>query len=48
MEKIRSYKEKYPLSYHPDALTGTFIVEEIYRQPKGDALIVTEVGQHQM
>lgn len=48
MEKIQSYKEKYPLKYHPDALTGPFIVEEIYRQTKGDALIVTEVGQHQM
>ena len=48
MEKIRSYKEKYPLKYHPDVLTGPFIVEEIYRQTKGDALIVTEVGQHQM
>ena len=48
MEQIRSYKEKYPLKYHPDALTGPFIVEEIYRQTKGDALIVTEVGQHQM
>lgn len=47
-EKIRSYKEKYPLKYHPDTLTGPFIVEEIYRQTKGDALIVTEVGQHQM
>ena len=47
-EKIRSYKEKYPLRYHPDTLTGPFIVEEIYRQTKGDALIVTEVGQHQM
>ncbi len=48
MEKIRLFKEKYPLKYHPDALTGPFIVEEIYRQTKGDALIVTEVGQHQM
>ena len=48
MEKIQSYKEKYPLKYHHDALTGPFIVEEIYRQTKGDALIVTEVGQHQM
>lgn len=48
IEKIQSYKEKYPLKFHPDALTGPFIVEEIYRQTKGDALIVTEVGQHQM
>lgn len=48
IEKIQSYKEKYPLKFHPDALTGPFIVEEIYRQTEGDALIVTEVGQHQM
>lgn len=48
LEKIQSYKEKYPLKYHPEVLTGPFVVEEIYRQTKGDALIVTEVGQHQM
>ena len=48
LEHIQSYKEKYPLKYHPDVLTGPFIVEEIYRQTKGEALIVTEVGQHQM
>lgn len=47
-EKICSYQEKYPLKYHPDVLSGPFVVEEIYRQTKGDALIVTEVGQHQM
>lgn len=48
VEKIMAYKEKYPLAYHQDSLTGPFVVEEIYRQTKGDALIVTEVGQHQM
>ena len=48
MEKIREYKQQYPMKYHPDGLTGPFVVEEIYRQTKGDALIVTEVGQHQM
>ncbi len=48
LEKIEKYKEKYPMKYHHDALTGPFIVEEIYRQTEGDALIVTEVGQHQM
>lgn len=48
MEHIHYYKEKYPLKYHPDVLTGPFIVEEIYRQTDGEALIVTEVGQHQM
>ncbi len=48
IEKVEEYKEKYPLKYHPEGLTGPFIVEEIYRQTKGEALIVTEVGQHQM
>jgi len=46
--KIMEYKARYPLSYHPDVLTGPYIVEEIYRQTKGEAVVVTEVGQHQM
>ena len=48
VEKIMDYKKRYPLSYHPDVLTGPYVVEEIYRQTNGDAVIVTEVGQHQM
>ena len=48
LEKVEGYKQRYPLKYHSEGLTGPFIVEEIYRQTKGDALIVTEVGQHQM
>lgn len=47
-KQIQEYKEKYPLTYHKEVLTGPFIVEEIYRQTKGEAVISTEVGQHQM
>lgn len=45
---ILEYREKYPLSYPAEGLNGPYMIEEIYRQTKGDALIVTEVGQHQM
>ena len=46
--QIEEYKKAHPLSYHPEGLTGPFIVEEIYKQTKGEAIITTEVGQHQM
>ncbi len=47
-DEIRALKEKYPLKYNEEGLSGPYIVEEIYRQTNGDAIIVTEVGQHQM
>lgn len=46
--RIMEYKKDYPLSYPQDGLSGPFVVEEIYRATKGGAVIVTEVGQHQM
>ncbi len=48
VEHIEELKLKFPLKYNLDGLTGPYVVEEIYRVTKGDAIITTEVGQHQM
>lgn len=45
---VMDFKVKYPLKYPDTGLTGPFVVEEVYRATQGDAIIVTEVGQHQM
>ena len=44
---IVEYKEKFPLRI-PEGLSGPYVVSRLYEATKGDAVIVTEVGQHQM
>ncbi len=46
--KVQSLCAQKPLSYHKDVLTGPYIMEKLYEITGGDAIIVTEVGQHQM
>lgn len=45
---IERMKDMYPLRYNKNALTGPYIVQAINRVTEGDAVITTEVGQHQM
>lgn len=48
VEYVENLKEQFPLSYPKEGLSGPYIIENIFEQTKGDAIIVTEVGQHQM
>ena len=48
VEHIKELKEKFPLSYDENELTGPYIIEKLYEVTNGDAIITTEVGQHQM
>ena len=45
---IDRMKDMYPLRYDKNLLTGPYVVEQIYELTQGDAVITTEVGQHQM
>lgn len=45
---IDRMKDMYPLRYDKNVLTGPYVIEKIYEMTKGDAIITTEVGQHQM
>ncbi len=48
MAHIAELKSKYPLNYDESVLSCPYIMEEIDRVTKGEAIITTDVGQHQM
>ena len=48
MQHIADLQEKFPLNYDHSALSCPYIMEEIDRITGGDAVITTDVGQHQM
>lgn len=49
-EKINTWKKKYPFKYFDDTQHAKpqYVLEEINRQTKSDAIFTTGVGQHQM
>ncbi|SFR82071.1 biosynthetic-type acetolactate synthase large subunit [Anaeromicropila populeti] len=48
IEHVMAKKDAMPVKYPKDRLTGQFVIEKIYELTGGDAIITTEVGQHQM
>jgi acetolactate synthase-1/2/3 large subunit len=49
-EQIARWEQEHPLSYcmEGDVIKPQYVIEQIYEISGGDAIITTEVGQHQM
>jgi acetolactate synthase-1/2/3 large subunit len=50
LKQIEAWRQERPLSYEHDeeVVKPQYVVEQIYALTKGDAIIVSDVGQHQM
>ncbi|WP_026660238.1 biosynthetic-type acetolactate synthase large subunit [Butyrivibrio sp. AC2005] len=45
---IKEYEKKFPLDYDRNALTCPYVIETLDKLTDGEAVISTDVGQHQM
>ena len=48
LKEVRALKDRYPLTYDTNQLTGPYIIEQIDLLTDSQAIICTEVGQNQM
>ena len=48
LKQIRDLKDRYPLNYDDSTLTGPYVIEQIDYITDSNAIICTDVGQHQM
>ena len=49
--KLQNWKQQYPLTYKEPAdgaIMPQYVIEQLYELTKGDIIMATEVGQHQM
>lgn len=48
IDKVMARKDALPMSYRDEGLTGPYIIEKLDELTNGEAVVCTEVGQHQM